>query len=150
MTSRRFSSIHKYLRITHGTGEESVGKEKERILLPNGLLRLHVVPPSLGELYHLRRLLRIPGPDESFEQLREVDGVLCSSFQDSCMRRRIHRNRRESDDTWDDRHYGRSCGLPVTKSIVEVLLEWQTSISNGAQKLWEHTGSETIRAKSGF
>jgi hypothetical protein len=32
----------------------------------------------LGELYHLRLLLlRIPGP-ESFEQLREVDGVLCS------------------------------------------------------------------------
>jgi hypothetical protein len=39
----------------------------------------------------------------------------------------------------------------LRRLFVLLLLEYQTRISNGAQKLWEHTtGSETIRAKSGF
>ncbi|KAK1424399.1 hypothetical protein QVD17_19728 [Tagetes erecta] len=46
--------------------------------------RIHSVPPSLGEAYYLRILLnKVKGP-RSFEEIRTVNGELCSTFRDAC------------------------------------------------------------------
>ncbi|XP_042753167.2 uncharacterized protein LOC111906337 [Lactuca sativa] len=46
--------------------------------------RIHSVSPKLGEAYFLRILLnKVKGP-KSFEEIRTVNGELCSSFKDAC------------------------------------------------------------------
>nr|KAJ0186702.1 hypothetical protein LSAT_V11C900477310 [Lactuca sativa] len=46
--------------------------------------RIHSVSPKLGEAYFLRILLnKVKGP-KSFEEIRTVNGELCSSFKDVC------------------------------------------------------------------
>nr|KAJ0200563.1 hypothetical protein LSAT_V11C600334250 [Lactuca sativa] len=46
--------------------------------------RIHFVSPKLGEAYFLRILLnKVKGP-KSFEEIRTVNGELCSSFKDAC------------------------------------------------------------------
>nr|KAJ0193496.1 hypothetical protein LSAT_V11C800439910 [Lactuca sativa] len=46
--------------------------------------RIHSVSPKLGEAYFLRILLnKVKGP-KSFEEIRTVNGEICSSFKDAC------------------------------------------------------------------
>ncbi|KAL7595132.1 hypothetical protein Lser_V15G30629 [Lactuca serriola] len=46
--------------------------------------RIHLVSPKLGEAYFLRILLnKVKGP-KSFDEIRTVNGQLCSSFKDVC------------------------------------------------------------------
>ncbi|KAL7601903.1 hypothetical protein Lser_V15G26956 [Lactuca serriola] len=46
--------------------------------------RIHSVSPKLGEAYFLRILLnKVKGP-KSFDEIRTVNGQLCSSFKDAC------------------------------------------------------------------
>ncbi|KAL7605791.1 uncharacterized protein LOC111883552 [Lactuca sativa] len=46
--------------------------------------RIHSVSPKLGEEYFLRILLnKVKGP-KSFEEIRTVNGEICSSFKDAC------------------------------------------------------------------
>ncbi|CAH1419046.1 unnamed protein product [Lactuca virosa] len=46
--------------------------------------RIHSVSPKLGETYFLRILLnKVKGP-KSFEEIRTVNGEICSSFKDAC------------------------------------------------------------------
>jgi hypothetical protein len=60
--------------------------------------RIYQINPFQGELYYLRRLLTVvPGPI-SFEDLRTVDGRLCTTFQEACYARGIV----SSDTEWED------------------------------------------------
>ncbi|CAH1436244.1 unnamed protein product [Lactuca virosa] len=46
--------------------------------------RIHSVSPKLGEAYFLRILLnKVKGP-KSFEEIRTVNGEICSTFKDAC------------------------------------------------------------------
>ncbi|CAH1441527.1 unnamed protein product [Lactuca virosa] len=65
-----------------------VWKRKDLIWKPReigyAIGRIHSVSPKLGEAYFLRILLnKVKGP-KSFEEIRTVNGELCSSFKDAC------------------------------------------------------------------
>lgn len=46
--------------------------------------RIQFISPSVGEEYYLNILLTIRKGAISFEDLRTVDGILYSTFQDAC------------------------------------------------------------------
>ena len=44
------------------------------------------VPPTAGEKFHLRMLLMIVKGPQSFDDLKMVDGEVCETFHDACLR----------------------------------------------------------------
>ena len=58
--------------------------------------RMIHVGPTAGEKFYLRTLLMVVKGPTSFEDLRTVDGVLCGSFHEACLKRGLL----EDDGEW--------------------------------------------------
>ena len=58
--------------------------------------RMFYINPICGEPYHLRLLLTVRRGIRSFDELRTVDGKLCSTFKEAC----LQLNLIETDDGW--------------------------------------------------
>ena len=54
------------------------------------------VGPTAGEKFYLRTLLMVTKGPKSFDDLKTVDGILCESFHDACLKRGLL----EDDGEW--------------------------------------------------
>lgn len=69
----------------------------EDVYSTDALGRIYTVHPSNAECYYLRLLLiNVRGPT-SFENIRTVDGVLCTTYREACQRLQLL----EDDIHWD-------------------------------------------------
>ena len=59
--------------------------------------RMTYVGPTAGERFHLRTLLMIVRGPTSFNDLKKVDGDICESYHDACLRRGLL----EDDGEWE-------------------------------------------------
>ena len=48
--------------------------------------RMIYVGPTAGEKFYLRTLLMVTKSPKSFNDLKTVDGILCESFHDACLK----------------------------------------------------------------
>lgn len=70
----------------------------QNVFSTDALGRIYTVHPNNAECYYLRLLLvNVRGPT-SFENLRTVDGILCTTYREAC--RRLHLL--EDDTHWND------------------------------------------------
>jgi len=54
------------------------------------------IGPTAGENFYLRTLLMVTRGPKSFDDLRTVDGILCESFHEACLKRGLL----EDDGEW--------------------------------------------------
>ena len=59
--------------------------------------RMVYVTPTAGEKFHLRMLLMVVKGPRSFDDLRTVNGELCNTFHDACLKRGLL----EDDGEWE-------------------------------------------------
>ncbi|XP_071718075.1 uncharacterized protein [Rutidosis leptorrhynchoides] len=76
--------------------------------------RIHHAPPITGELFYLRILLnKVKGPT-SYEDIRTVDGKVCSTFKNACFEMGLLDDEQEYIDgikdvsTWESGHFVRN------------------------------------------
>ena len=59
--------------------------------------RMIYVGPTAGERFHLRMLLMVVKGPRSFDELKTVDGEICETFHDACLKRGLL----EDDGEWE-------------------------------------------------
>jgi hypothetical protein len=59
--------------------------------------RITYISPTAGERFHLRMLLMVVRGPRSFNDLKTVDGQICQSFHDACLKRGLL----EDDGEWE-------------------------------------------------
>jgi hypothetical protein len=65
---------------------------------PQMIGRVHLAHPNQGERFYLRLLLHHRTGPTSFEDVRTVDGVVCPTFKEACLRLKLL----EDDKEWQD------------------------------------------------
>jgi len=79
--------VHKYSEFpNHYTWDETKHMWKPRKNAASAIGRLYMVQPSEGERYYLRTLLTHVRGATSFDNLKTVNGYICSSFKEACIR----------------------------------------------------------------
>ncbi|CAH1453014.1 unnamed protein product [Lactuca virosa] len=97
--------------------------------------RIHPVSPKLGEAYFLRILLnKVKGP-KSFEEIRTVNGEICSSFKDACYNLGLLDDDKEYIDAIKEASLSRS-GYYLRFLFATMLLS--NSLSK-PESVWENT-----------
>ena len=100
--------------------------------------RLHTVSPRLGECYFLRLLLNVVRGPKSFEDLRTVDGNVCTTFREACLRRGMLENDDHLHQALQEASI-RCSSSRLRKLFIAIILHSQPSEPD---KLWQEFSNE--------
>ena len=95
--------------------------------------RMYFLGPKAGDRFYLRLLLSHVKGATSFEDLRTVDGRVCSTYQEACILRGLTKNDREWDEALMEASQT-STGAAMRRLFVIILIECNPS---DPESLWE-------------
>ncbi|XP_017490266.1 PREDICTED: uncharacterized protein LOC108378484 [Rhagoletis zephyria] len=126
---------------TWNSSKKEFIKRKQGAIVPDtearqgdSLGRVYTIHPSNAECFYLRLLLhKVKGP-VSFQALRTVDGVLCSTYRQACQ----HLGLLENDNHWEITlsEAGLSCLPSQLRSLFAIILT--TCSPSDPKALWEN------------
>ena len=138
-SSLLYNEVPRYFRWDHSTREwkkRKQGKAHDSIegyFSEDTIGRVYSVHPNFEECFYLRMLLHVVRGPKSFEDIRSVNGTVCSTYKDACKLRGML----ESDDIWISTLQDASVSDSPRKLryLLAIILHWSKP-SDPAQ-LWQ-------------
>ena len=100
----------------------------------DALGRVYTVHPNNYECFYLRLLLHVVNGPSSFEDLRTVDGQVCATYQEACLKRGLLEDDKQWDHTMEEAAVSRSPAM--LRSLFAIIIS--CCHPSDPKQLWEN------------